>query len=33
MTTLFDIRKDRKGEKEIVFNGGVYDWDNMGNHK
>jgi len=33
MTTLFDIRKDRKGEGEIVFNTSVNDWDGMGNHK
>ena len=33
MTTLFDIRKDRKGEGKIVFNTSVNYWDGMGNHK
>jgi hypothetical protein len=33
MATLFDIRKDRKGERKIVFNSIVNYWDDMGNHK
>jgi hypothetical protein len=33
MATLFDIRKDRKGERKIVFNTSVNDWYGMGNHK
>jgi hypothetical protein len=29
MATLFDIRKDRKGERKIVFNTSVNDWYGM----